>query len=203
MRIVDLLKKDAVILNAKVSTKEQMLDTLIDLHAKVGNIKDKNEFKKGILKRESEGATAIAEGICIPHSKNDAVKTPGIASITVPAGVDCGALDGQPSNLFFMIAAPSTGADLHLEALARLSSILMDASFRQKLFAAKTVDEYLKAIDDKEPRKLGAEDAAAAAAAPAAKSSSGYRILAVTACPTVIAHTYMAAEAIEEKGKEI
>jgi PTS system fructose-specific IIC component len=120
MRIVDLLKKDAVILNADVSTKEEMLDTLIGLHAKVGNINDKAKFKEGILKRESEGATAIAEGICIPHSKNDAVKTPGIASITVPGGIDCQALDGQPSNLFFMIAAPSTGADVHLEALARL-----------------------------------------------------------------------------------
>jgi PTS system fructose-specific IIC component len=204
MRIVDLLKKDAVILNADVSTKEEMLDTLIGLHAKVGNINDKAKFKEGILKRESEGATAIAEGICIPHSKNDAVKTPGIASITVPGGIDCQALDGQPSNLFFMIAAPSTGADVHLEALARLSSILMDGNFRKQLFAAKSVDEYLKAIDDKETEKFGAEDAAAAAAPKAAPASgSGYRILAVTACPTGIAHTYMAAEALEEKGKEL
>ena len=205
MRIVDLLKKDAVILNAEAASKDEMLDILIGLHEKVGNITDKAEFKKGILKRESEGATAIAEGICIPHSKNDAVKTPGIASITVPAGIDCGALDGQPSNLFFMIAAPTSGADVHLEALARLSSILMDGSFREKLFAAKNVDEYLKAIDDKETEKFGEEDAAAAkaAAAPAAGAASGYRILAVTACPTGIAHTYMAAEALEEKGKEM
>ena len=205
MRIVDLLKKDAVILNADVSTKEEMLDTLIGLHEKVGNISDKAAFKEGILKRESEGATAIAEGICIPHCKNAAVSTPGIASITVPGGIDCQALDGEPSNLFFMIAAPATGADLHLEALARLSSILMDGSFRDKLFAAKSVDEYLKAIDDKETEKFGAEDAAAAAPAPQAggQTAGGYRILAVTACPTGIAHTYMAAEAIEEKGKEM
>ncbi|MBR0411278.1 MAG: PTS sugar transporter subunit IIA [Eubacterium sp.] len=203
MRIVDLLKKDAVILNAGVSSKEEMLDTLIDLHEKVGNISDRAEFKKGILQRESEGATAIAEGICIPHSKNAAVKTPGIASITVPAGIDCNALDGQPSNLFFMIAAPATGADLHLEALARLSSILMDGSFREKLFAAKNVDEYLKAIDEKETEKFGKEDAAQEAAPAPAASGSGYRILAVTACPTGIAHTYMAAEALEEKGKEL
>ena len=211
MRIVDLLKKDAVILNADVSTKEEMLNTLIDLHDKVGNVSDKEAFKAGILKRESEGATAIAEGICIPHCKNDAVKTPGIASITVPEGIDCQALDGAPSNLFFMIAAPSTGADLHLEALARLSSILMDGSFREKLFAAKSVDEYLKAIDDKETEKFGEEDAAEQEAAPAAAPASaerktaadGYRVLAVTACPTGIAHTYMAAEALEEKGKEL
>lgn len=204
MRIVDLLKKEAIVLNADVSTKEEMLDTLIDLHDKAGNISDKEEFKKGILKRESEGATAIAEGICIPHSKNDAVKNPGIASITVPAGIDCDALDGQPSNLFFMIAAPSSGADVHLEALARLSSILMDGSFREKLFAAKDADEYLKAIDDKETEKYGEEDAKAEEAAPAAApTAGGYRILAVTACPTGIAHTYMAAEALEEKGKEL
>lgn len=203
MRIVDLLKKDAVVLNADVSSKEEMLDTLIDLHAKVGNISDRAEFKKGILKRESEGATAIAEGICIPHSKNDAVTTPGIASITVPGGIDCDALDGQPSNLFFMIAAPATGADVHLEALARLSSILMDGSFREKLFAAENVDEYLKAIDDKETEKFGDEDAAKETAPAAASEGNGYRILAVTACPTGIAHTYMAAEALEEKGKEL
>ncbi|MBQ9156877.1 MAG: PTS sugar transporter subunit IIA [Eubacterium sp.] len=207
MRIVDLLKREAVVLNADVSSKEEMLDLLVDLHDKAGNISDKAEFKKGILKRESEGATAIAEGICIPHSKNDAVQNPGIASITVPGGIDCDALDGEPSNLFFMIAAPATGADVHLEALARLSSILMDGSFREQLFAAKNVDEYLKAIDDKETEKYGEEDAKAAQeeapAAAAAPAASGYRVLAVTACPTGIAHTYMAAEALEEKGKEL
>ena len=96
MRIVDLLKKEAVVLNADVSEKEQMLDLLVDLHKKVGNIKDKEAFKAGIMKRESEGPTAIAEGICIPHSKNDAVIKPGIAAITVPGGVDCEALDGEP-----------------------------------------------------------------------------------------------------------
>ena len=114
MRIVDLLKKDAVILNADVSTKEEMLDALIGLHAKVGNVGDAAAFKEGILKRESEGPTAIGEGICIPHSKNAAVINPGIASLTVPAGVDCDALDGGLSNLFFMIAAPATGSDVHL-----------------------------------------------------------------------------------------
>ena len=111
MRIVDFLKKEAVVLNAEVSTKEQMLDLLVDLHKEVGNIKDKAAFKAGIMKRESEGPTAIAEGICIPHSKNEAVINPGIAALTVPSGVDCEALDGEPSNLYFMIAAPgSTGS---------------------------------------------------------------------------------------------
>ena len=162
MRIVDLLKKDAVALNAKVSSKDEMLDLLIDLHEKVGNIADKKQFKEGIMKRESEGPTAIADGICIPHSKNAAVKEPGIAAITVPGGVDCDALDGQPSNLFFMIAAPAEGSDVHLEALSRLSTILMDAAFREKLLTAENVDAFLKAIDEKETEKYGAEEESAA-----------------------------------------
>ena len=204
MRIVDLLKKDAVALNAKVSSKDEMLDLLIDLHEKVGNIADKKQFKEGIMKRESEGPTAIADGICIPHSKNAAVKEPGIAAITVPGGVDCDALDGQPSNLFFMIAAPAEGSDVHLEALSRLSTILMDAAFREKLLTAESVDVFLKAIDEKETEKYGAEEESAAQEEkPEAPASTGYRVLAVTACPTGIAHTYMAAEALEEKGKEL
>lgn len=204
MRIVDLLKKDAVALNAKVSSKDEMLDLLIDLHEKVGNIADKKQFKEGIMKRESEGPTAIADGICIPHSKNAAVKEPGIAAITVPGGVDCDALDGQPSNLFFMIAAPAEGSDVHLEALSRLSTILMDAAFREKLLTAESVDAFLKAIDEKETEKYGAEEESAAQEEkPEAPASTGYRVLAVTACPTGIAHTYMAAEALEEKGKEL
>lgn len=164
MRIVDLLKKEAVVLNAEVSTKEQMLDLLVDLHKEVGNIKDKAAFKAGIMKRESEGPTAIAEGICIPHSKNEAVINPGIAAITVPSGVDCAALDGEPSNLFFMIAAPAEGSDVHLEALSRLSTILMDPAFREKLLSAKDVDAFLAAIDEKETEKYGEEDKAAQAA---------------------------------------
>lgn len=202
MRIVDLLKKEAVVLNAEVSTKEQMLDLLVDLHKEVGNIKDKAAFKAGIMKRESEGPTAIAEGICIPHSKNEAVINPGIAAITVPSGVDCAALDGEPSNLFFMIAAPAEGSDVHLEALSRLSTILMDPAFREKLLSVKEVDAFLAAIDEKETEKYGEEDKAAQAAEAPAKKA-GYQVLAVTACPTGIAHTYMAAEALEEKGKEL
>ena len=203
MRIVDLLKKEAVVLNADVSTKEQMLDLLISLHGKVGNVADEAEFKKGILKRESEGPTAIADGICIPHSKNSAVKQPGIAAITVPQGVDCEALDGQPSNLFFMIAAPAEGSDVHLEALSRLSTILMDAAFRERLLTAENVDAFLKAIDEKEAEKYPEEAEGSEKAPEAAQPASGYRVLAVTACPTGIAHTYMAAEALEEKGKEL
>ena len=203
MRIVDLLKKDAIILNADASNKEQMLDTLIGLHAKVGNIKDEAAFKEGILKRESEGPTAIGDGICIPHSKNSAVVQPGIASVTIPGGIDCQALDGGLSNLFFMIAAPATGSDVHLEALARLSTILMDGDFRNRLLSAQSPEAYLKIIDEKETEKYGAEEKKEAAAPAQAAASTGYRILAVTACPTGIAHTYMAAEALEKKAAEM
>ena len=201
MRIVDLLKKDAVVLNAQAGTKEEILDLLIGLHEKTGNITDKDTFKAGIMKRESEGPTAIAEGICIPHTKNEAVKTPGIAAVTVPGGVDCDALDGQPSNLFFMIAAPATGSDVHLEALSRLSTILMDGDFREKLLKAENTENFLKAIDEKETEKYGEQ--VKEEKTEVAKEAAGYRVLAVTACPTGIAHTYMAAEALEEKGKEM
>ncbi|MDO4975755.1 MAG: fructose-specific PTS transporter subunit EIIC [Eubacteriales bacterium] len=200
MRIVDLLKKDAVTLNAKVSNKAEMIDTLVGLHNKVGNLTNAAAFKEGIMAREAQGPTAIAEGICIPHSKNAAVKNPGIAAITVPAGIDCEALDGEPSNLFFMIAAPEGGADVHLEALSRLSTILMDPDFRAKLFAAKNADEFLAEIDAKETEKYGAE---VKEAAPVAPAKSGYRVLCVTACPTGIAHTYMAAEALEKAGEKL
>lgn len=201
MRIVDLLKKDAVVLNAQAGTKEEILDLLVGLHEKTGNITDKDTFKAGIMKRESEGPTAIAEGICIPHTKNEAVKTPGIAAVTVPGGVDCDALDGQPSNLFFMIAAPATGSDVHLEALSRLSTILMDGDFREKLLKAENTENFLKAIDEKETEKYGEQ--VKEEKTEVAKEAAGYRVLAVTACPTGIAHTYMAAEALEEKGKEM
>ena len=184
-----------------------MIDTLIALHDRVGNISSRDEYKAGIMKREAEGPTAIGDGICIPHSKNEAVIQPGIASVTIPDGIDCQALDGGLSKLFFMIAAPATGSDVHLEALARLSTILMDGAFREKLLAAKTPEEYLAAIDEKETQKFGAAEEAPAEAAPAAaaapRAEGGYRILAVTACPTGIAHTYMAAESLEEKGKEM
>lgn len=157
MRIVELLKTDAIVLGAEVSTKEEMLDFMIDLHAKAGNITDRCAFKEAILEREAEGPTAIAEGICIPHAKNRAVCEAGITALTVSAGVDCGAMDGQPSTLFFMIAAPESGADLHLEALARLSTLLMDDKFRENLLHAASAEDFLKAVDEKETEKYGKE----------------------------------------------
>lgn len=199
MRIVDLLKKQGIQLNVSVDSKEAAIDTLVGLMDATGNITSKEEYKKGILAREEMGTTAIGEGIAIPHSKNSAVKQAGLAAMTVPAGVDFDSMDEQPSNLFFMIAAPAEGSDVHLEVLSRLSTILMDSAFRANLLAAKDKDEFLGIIDAKEKAKFP-EDSKVEEK-PAVKS--GYRILAVTACPTGIAHTFMAAESLENKGKEM
>lgn len=198
MRISDLLKSDGIALGVKVDSKEAAIDKLVELHAKCGNISDKDTFKNGILAREEQGSTAIGEGIAIPHAKNAAVKAPGLAAMTVPEGVDYNALDGAPSNLFFMIAAPEGGADVHLEVLSRLSMLLMDESFRKDLLAAKDEKEFIATCDKYENAKFPEE-----AAAPAKEEVKGFKVLAVTACPTGIAHTYMAAEALENKGKEL
>lgn len=202
MRIRELLKKEGIALNVKVDSKDAAIDYMVNLHQKSGNISDKAAFKEGILKRESEGSTAIGEGIAIPHSKNAAVKQPGLAAMVVPDGVDYDALDGQPSNLFFMIAAPEKGGDVHLEVLSRLSILLMDENFRAALLAAKTKDEFLNVCDQFEDEKFGAEEKQEAQTVEAPQKT-GYRVLAVTACPTGIAHTFMAAEALEKKGEEL
>lgn len=196
MRITELLKKDGILLGAKVKSKEEAIDVMVDLQEKSGNISDKAEYKSGILKREESGSTAIGEGIAIPHAKNSAVKSAGIVAMTVPDGVDYNALDGKPSNLFFMIAAPEKGGDVHLEALSRLSVMLMNADFREKLLSAKSKEEFMHAIDEKEIEKYGEAESK-----PVESNSSKIKIVAVTACPTGIAHTFMAAEALEEKAK--
>lgn len=206
MKITDLLSKDSIELRVTTKTKDETYEKLINLMAASGNLSDKEEYKKGIYEREAQSPTAIGAGICIPHSKNAAVKKPGLASVTVPAGVDCDALDGEPSNLFFMIAAPATGSDIHLEVLSRLSVILMDDAFREKLLNAKNKDEYLKIIDEKEMEKFPEVASAKEEKAPAPAKNAGngakYRVLAVTACPTGIAHTFMAAESLEKMGEK-
>jgi len=196
MRIVDLLSKNSIKLNASPKSKSEAVDMLIDLQVKGGNIADKEAYKKGILAREEKGSTAVGEGIAIPHAKSEAVKAPSLAAMTVPDGVDYEALDDEPSNLLFMIAAPNDG-DVHLEVLSRLMTILMDEDFRDDLLKAKDADEFLKVIDDMEKEKYPDEPAAEE------RSENGYKVLAVTACPTGIAHTYMAAEALEKAGKKL
>ncbi|SHO50593.1 PTS fructose transporter subunit IIABC [Anaerocolumna xylanovorans] len=202
MRITELLQKEGIALNVKAETKDAAVDRLVDLQDKAGNISDKEEFKRGILSREESGSTAIADGIAIPHSKNKSVVKAGLAAMTVPEGVDYDSLDGEPSNLFFMIAVPEKGGDLHLEVLSRLSVLLMDETFRKDLLAAKDADAFLHIIDMAEREKFSEEFKKT----PDIKNEPvkiSYRILAVTACPTGIAHTYMAAEALEKKGKEM
>ncbi len=196
MRITDLLKKESIELNSPVSTKQGAIDKLIDLQAKAGNISDKNAYKKDILAREQMSSTAVGDGIAIPHAKSEAVRQPGLAAITAPNGVDYESMDGKPSNILFMIAAPNDG-DLHLEVLSRLMTILMDEEFRRNLLAADTKEKFLKVIDEKEAEKFPDEPKVQQ------QSEAGYRVLAVTACPTGIAHTYMAAEALEKAGKKL
>ena len=150
MRITELLQDETIDLGVKVGSKEEAIDHLIDLMVKGGNITDREEYKKGILAREATGTTGIGGGIAIPHAKNKAVSKPGLASMTVPEGVDYDAMDGKPSDVFFMIAAPAEGSDLHLEALARLSTILMDPEFKENLLHSKTKLDYLCLIDEME-----------------------------------------------------
>lgn len=196
MRIVDLLKKDSIMLGGSPKSKSEAIDLLVELQVKGGNIADRDEYKKGILAREAKGSTAVGEGIAIPHAKSEAVKAPSLAAMTVLEGVDYEALDDEPSNLLFMIAAPNDG-DVHLEVLSRLMTILMDENFREQLLHAKDKDEFLNIIDDMEKEKYPDEPKKETI------SADGYRVLAVTACPTGIAHTYMAAEALEKAGKKL
>ena len=196
MKIIDLLKKDAIELNTSVASKSDAIDKLVALHEKAGNLVDVNAYKDAILAREAQGSTAIGEGIAVPHAKSESVKTPGLSAITVPNGVDYEAPDGKNSDILFMIAAPLDG-DLHLEILSRLMVMLMEPEFCASLRGAKTTDEFLSIIDKKEAEKYPEEPKAEA------PKKEGYRILAVTACPTGIAHTYMAAEALEKAGEKL
>ncbi len=197
MKIRDLLKPESIVINAPVTSKDEAIAKLIDLHEAAGNLKDKAVYTEGILKRESEGTTAIGEGVAIPHCKSDAVATPGLAAMTVPEGVDYDAPDGQPSNLLFMIAAPMDG-DLHLDVLAKMMTLLMDMDLRQNLLKASSGEEFLDVLNKAEAEKYPEEAGEEKAAEPGT-----YRVLAVTACPTGIAHTYMAAEALNQKAEEM
>lgn len=196
MRITDLLPAEAVQLNTAPSGQDAAIDALIALHAAAGDLSDPALYRRDVLAREAQGPTAIGAGIAIPHAKSAAVRRPGLSAMTAPDGVDCHAPDGTRSNLFFMIAAPIDGADVHLDILARLMKLLMHEDFRSRLLAAKTTAEFLSAIDEKEREAF--PDEYVAPPEPALP-----QVLAVTACPTGIAHTYMAAEALERKAAEL
>ncbi|MBQ3798462.1 MAG: PTS sugar transporter subunit IIA [Butyrivibrio sp.] len=204
MKITDLLKKDGINLNVDAADQNAAIDALIELHEKVGNLNNVSAFKKAILAREDKGSTAIGMGIAVPHGKSSAVSTAGVTAITIPEGIDYKSLDGAPSKLFFMIAAPDTAADTHLEVLSKLMTLLMDSKFAAKLIDAHTPEEFLSIIDEKEAEKDKEEAAKkAAAAAKEAPKAAPKKLLGVTACPTGIAHTFMAAEALELKAKDM
>lgn len=198
MRIIDLLKESAISLHTSASSKEDVINKLINLHEKSGNLSDVEVYRKAIYAREEQSSTAIGEGIAVPHAKSDSVKQPGLSAVTLDGGVDYQAFDGKPSDILFMIAAPMDG-DVHLEILSRLMVMLMEPEFCSDLRKAKTASEFLQIIDNKEKEKYPDEQPQQTAE-PAKK---GYRILAVTACPTGIAHTYMAAEALEKAGEKL
>lgn len=190
-----MIKRDAVELNVSVDSKEGAVDKLVELHEHAGNLYDAEAFKHAIMAREEHSSTAVGDGIAVPHAKSDSVKCPGLALITVPSGVNYGAPDGKSSDILFMISAPPDG-DLHLEILSKLMAMLMDSGFCNALRGAKTVDEVLRIIDRAETAKYSDKPDIVV-------DHTVYRVLAVTACPTGIAHTYMAAEALEKAGKEL
>lgn len=196
MKITDLLKACSIELNGAPATKEETIREMVGLMAKGGNISDTDKYMEGVFAREEEGTTGIGEGIAIPHAKNDAVRAPGLAAMVIPNGVDYDSMDGEPVNLVFLIAAPNTEDNVHLEVLSRLSMLLMDGSFKENLLKADTAEEFLDCVDRAEKEKFEEEK-------PQTASETGYRILAVTACPTGIAHTYMAAESLEKTAAQM
>lgn len=200
MRIIDLLSTDRIALGAQVSDKEQAIDKLVELQMAGGCIADREAYRKAILAREEMSSTAIEQGIAVPHAKSDAVSAPSLAAMTLTQGVDYGAMDGQPSDLFFMIAAPLNG-DLHLEILSQLMVLLMDGEFVKALRSAADAQQFMAVIDrfekEKYPQEVGGTEQKPV------EEKAGYRVLAVTACPTGIAHTYMAAEALEKAAAQM
>ena len=203
MKIRDLLAAESIELNGKVTGKKETLDVMVDLMAKSGKINDVEVYRKGVYAREEESTTGIGEGIAIPHCKSDSVSRPGLAAMVVPEGVDFDSLDGEKVNLIFLIAAPNTKENVHLDVLSKLSVLLMDEDFTANLRNAKTVDEFLHVIDAAEAEKDAEEEKKEEEKKAEAPASNGKLILAVTGCPTGIAHTYMAAEALEKRQKSL
>ena len=227
MKITDLLKPQSILLNASPTNKADAIYTLGDLMDKGGNLSDKAEYLKAVFAREESGSTGLGDGIATPHAKSAGVKEAGLAAMVVPNGVDFDALDGQPSRLFFMIAAPEGAADTHVEVLSKLATMVIDPDFKNALIQAATVDRFLELITAKEDGnfdpsvegyiKTADETAPSITDAIEAKATEAiekvvpkvsvdnphYEVLAVTGCPTGIAHTYMAAESLERKAKEM
>lgn len=192
MKITDLLKEGSILLGAQVASKQETIEQAVKLMSANGNVKDEALYKQAVLNREEQSSTGVGEGIAIPHAKTSAITAPGLAAMTVPAGVDYDSLDGAPVHLVFLIAAPESGENAHLEILSRLSTMLMDETFRKDLLEAQDKKDFLNIIDRAEAATFAQEEAQSC------EEKTGYDVLAVTACPTGIAHTFMAAEALEK-----
>ncbi len=205
MKIKELLSVESIALQQKADSKKEVLDKMVDLMAKSGKIRDVEVYRKGVYAREEEGTTGIGEGIAIPHCKSDAVEKPGLAAMVLPEGVEFESLDGEKVNLIFLIAAPNTEDNVHLDVLSKLSVLLMDEEFTSRLKNAKTVEEFIQIIDIAEAKKDAEEKTVEEAEPQRGQTPAQDKIkfiLAVTGCPTGIAHTYMAAESLEKKAKE-
>lgn len=197
MKIIDLLDDRSILLDGRVADKKAALDQMVELMDASGKLRDKETYRQGVYAREQEGSTGIGEGIAIPHCKSDAVIKPGLAAMVVKDGVEFESLDGQPAHLFFLIAAPNTEDNVHLDVLSRLSVLLMDEDFTNKLRQAASVSEFKQIIEEAEKGSENEDDTAVE------RMNSEHYIVAVTGCPTGIAHTYMAAESLEKKAKEL
>ena len=192
MKITDLLTKKSINLNVKASNKKDIIEQAVELMEQNGNINNKEEYLKLVMKREEEGSTGVGEGIAIPHGKGNVISKPGLVAMVIPDGVDFESLDGKPVKLLFLIAAPDSKDNLHLEVLSRLSALLMSEKFRQDLLNAKSKEEFLKIIDEADIQEKEEKE-----------NRESYELLGITSCPTGIAHTYMAAESLEQMGKEL
>ncbi|MBR4152234.1 MAG: PTS sugar transporter subunit IIA [Selenomonadaceae bacterium] len=201
MRVTDLLKNASIDLGASVKDKKDAISHLVDLMDKGGNLKNKEQYKKDVFAREASGTTGLGDGIATPHAKSSGVKAPGLAAMTIPDGIDFESMDGNPARLFFAIAAPDGGNDEHLMILSKLATMVMDPDFKEALIKATTKEEFLKIIDDKEDGKFQAPESSSSVQL-SKEASDHIQILAVTACPTGIAHTFMAAESLEQHAKK-
>ena len=200
MRITDLLDKNSISLNAAPADKKETLDLAVELMAKSGKLSDVEKYREQVYAREEESTTGIGEGIAIPHGKCDAVKTPGLAAMVIKNGVEYESLDGEPVTLLFLIAAPNTKDNVHLDVLSKLSVMLMDENFTTSLRNAKSVDEFLQIIDAADESAKSIDDRLSDTGI-TTEEKKGFKLLAVTSCPTGIAHTYMAAEALEKAAR--
>ena len=195
MKITDLITKKSINLNVKASNKKDIIEQAVELMEQNGNINNKEEYLKLVMKREEEGSTGVGEGIAIPHGKGNVISKPGLVAMVIPDGVDFEALDGKPVKLLFLIAAPDSKDNLHLEVLSRLSALLMNEKFRKDLLNAKSKEEFLKIIDEADIQEKEEKEEK--------ENKESYELLGITSCPTGIAHTYMAAESLEQMGKEL